>query len=270
MKLKAENCSFAYPSGRQILKDISFETDRGHILAVLGANGAGKTTLLRCLLGFMKWTSGTVYYDDVPSEKADRKEFRKKAAYVPQAKTMTFPYETQETVLLGRTPYLSLFSGPSKKDMMIAEEAMKDCGIMHLAGRKCSEISGGELQLVLIARALAQQPELLIMDEPETGLDFRNQLAVLNLTEKLCHEKNLTVIFNTHYPEHALRIADQTLLITGEDTCLYGDTEKILTDENMRKAFGVDIIRFNETVDGKRYSAVIPVPLQKEEPHDQR
>ena len=270
MNLSVSKGCFSYEKEQPVFEDISFEVDRGEVLAVLGPNGVGKTTLLKCLLGFLKWQSGSASFMGKSQQSFHGSSFWKEVAYVPQARKQTFPYTVEETVLLGRNPYLGIFGKPGERDRLIADKAMRMTGVDQLRNRNCSDLSGGELQLVLIARALCAEPSILIMDEPETGLDFRNQLAVLNLTEKLCHEKNLTVIFNTHYPEHALRIADQTLLITGEGTCLYGDTEKILTDENMRKAFGVDIIRFNETVDGKRYSAVIPVPLQKEEPHDQR
>ena len=130
-------------------------------------------------------------------------------AYVPQARSQTFAYTVEETVLMGRGPYLGFFQMPQRKDEEIAIQAMKEAGVYELRDRSCNEISGGELQLVLIARALAAKPQMLVMDEPETGLDFRNQLRVMDLIDVLSHQKGLTVILNTHYPDHACSIADR-------------------------------------------------------------
>lgn len=265
MKLEVINGCFGYEHEPQILKDISFQIEKGEVLAILGPNGAGKTTLLRCLLGFLRFTSGTVKIDDKVFTDWKNREFWKRTAYVPQAKTMTFAYQTEETVLLGRNPYLSLFQQPSAKDRQIAEQAMEECGISHLKGKRCDQISGGELQLVLIARALAQQPELLIMDEPETGLDFRNQLLVLELIEKLSHQNKFSVIFNTHYPEHAMRIADRTLLIGKTGSGQAGKTADILTEQNMREVFDVDIHTFTEVIGGKTYAAMIPLSPERKD-----
>lgn len=261
MKIAAEHLTFGYEN-QDVLNDISFGIKEGTITAILGPNGAGKTTLLRCLLGFLKPSEGTVRINDQELSEIPGKQLRQISAYVPQAKHTAFAYTVKETVLLGRNPYLSLFQGPRKEDEKIAEEAMKECGIEDLQGKCTDAISGGELQLTLIARALAQQPELLILDEPETGLDFRNQLRVLQLLESLKKNKGLTIVFNTHYPDHALQIADHVLLLKEDGTCLYGNSDEILTEELLEEVFDVKIHTMCQTVGGKTYAAMIPLPKE--------
>ena len=180
---------------------------------------------------------------------------------MPQARDQISSYGTKEMVLLGRSPYLGDFAVPGKKDIEIAEHAMEQAGITHLIGKNCSRISGGELQLVLIARALAAQPEYLILDEPESGLDFRNQIVVLDLIRKLSREQGLTVIINTHYPDHALRISDQSLLLFGNGSSLFGRTKSILTADHMESAFGVSIAVKDNMIGDKEYTTVIPLEI---------
>ena len=253
--------SFAYPKGKNVLSDVSLYAGSGEVAAILGPNGAGKTTLLKCMLGFLPWDRGMTRIDGEDIRHIKGKALWQRVAYVPQAKENTFSLKTEDMVLLGRSPYLGDFSVPGKEDRRIAEEAMEMAGITHLAGKSCSRISGGELQLVLIARALAAEPEILVLDEPESGLDFRNQIAVLDLVRRLATERKLTVIMNTHYPDHALRISDQTLILMGNGIHLYGRTKQILTKEHMRAAFGVEIAVHEETIGGRAYASVIPLEI---------
>ncbi|MCR5230985.1 MAG: ABC transporter ATP-binding protein [Solobacterium sp.] len=264
MKFEVKNASFSFGS-EQVFRNVSMTAEKGRIVSVLGPNGAGKTTLLRCMLGFLKPDQGEILIDGKPKAQISNTEFWKKTAYVPQARMQSFPYSVEETVLMGRSPYLSIFRMPSENDRKIAEKAMEMAGILHLRNKNCARISGGELQLTLIARALAQQPEMLVMDEPETGLDFRNQLIVIGLIEKLCREDGLSIIFNTHYPEHAFGISHDTLLLKADGTALFGNTSEILTPENMRDAFGVEIRMVSQTVDGRNVSSIIPVGLVQKE-----
>ena len=182
-------------------------------------------------------------------------------AYVPQARSQTFAYTVEETVLMGRGPYLGFFQMPQRKDEEIAIQAMKEAGVYELRDRSCNEISGGELQLVLIARALAAKPQMLVMDEPETGLDFRNQLRVMDLIDVLSHQKGLTVILNTHYPDHACSIADRTLLLS-DHSVQFGRTSEVLTEAHMEEAFGVEVHMHEEVIGGKNYVSMIPVALK--------
>ena len=182
-------------------------------------------------------------------------------AYVPQAVVLAFPGTCFDMVLLGRSAYLPLFGVPGKRDREATIHAMERAGIARHEDRNCGQISGGELQLVLIARALAAEPEILILDEPETGLDFRNQLIIMNLIERLCEEEGLTAILNTHYPEHAVSMNGQTLLLKHDGSYLFGDTAKILTPDNMRDAFGVEVLMREELIDGKHYTSLIPLSV---------
>ena len=162
-------------------------------------------------------------------------------AYVPQAKSASGAFTAFETVLLGRSSRLNIFSSPKKEDILKAEEALEKLGISRLADKKCSEMSGGELQMVLIARALAAEPELLVLDEPESNLDFKNQLIVLDTMSSLTRD-GMVCIFNTHYPEHALRMADKSLILSKGGSYIFGETGKVLTRDNIRSAFGVETV----------------------------
>ena len=261
MRLEVKNGSFSYHRNAAVLKDISFSAEPGEILSILGPNGVGKTTLLKCMLGFLKWNSGEVLIDGQRRNSIKSSDFWQRAAYVPQARTQTFTYSCEETVLMGRGPYLSLFEQPKQKDIEIAERSMEMAGVTHLASKNCNEISGGELQLVLIARALAAEPELLIMDEPETGLDFRNQLIVLNLIRRLSRENGLTILLNTHYPEHAIDISDKALILNRDGHSCFGRAAEVITEENLRKAFEVDVRIKSVEVDGESYRSVLPISL---------
>ena len=254
--------TFAYHHRDPILSDVSFAAQKGEIIAILGPNGVGKTTLLRCMLGFLEWGRGETRLDGRNIREYKGRQLWQKVSYVPQATEPAFSFQTEDMVVLGRSPYLGNFASPGKKDREIADEAMEMAGITKLKGKSCAEISGGELQLVLIARALAAQPEILVLDEPESGLDFRNQIVVLDLLQKLSREQDLTVIVNTHYPDHALRIADQSLLLFGNGAYQFGRTKTMLTEEHMRSAFGIDIAIRGEQVGGKDYVAVIPLELK--------
>jgi len=261
MKFEVKDGCFSYLKEDIVLNNVSLCVDEGQVISILGPNGGGKTTLLKCMLGFLKFASGTVLCDGKDQKEIKQNEFWQKVAYVPQARTQTFPYLVKETVLMGRSAYLNLFQMPSQKDQEIAEDAMKRAGILHLAEKSCAEISGGELQLVLIARALASRPEILVMDEPETGLDFKNQLLVLNLIQKLSKEEHLSVVFNTHYPEHALEVSDHTLMLMKNGGSIFGTTKEIMTEKNMQDAFGVKIKIIEEDVDGVKHASILPVSL---------
>lgn len=264
MSIQVSSGTFSYNSSKSLLLDIYFNVNTGEILSILGPNGVGKTTLIKCILGFLKWNEGETKIEGVDIREMGSSALWQKVSYVPQAKKPVFSYRVRDMVLLGRSPYLGNFSMPGKKDREIAEEAMELAGISHLADKDCGKLSGGELQLVLIARALAARPKYLILDEPESGLDFRNQLIVLDLIEKLCRERELTVIINTHYPDHALRISDKVLLLFGDGIYQFGRTDQILTDEHMRSLFGVDIALWRKSVNGKEYSSVIPLEISRD------
>lgn len=264
MKLTVENGSFAYRGRPPVLNGLNFSAESGDLLAILGSNGAGKTTLLRCIAGFLKWSGGRSLLDGEDISSMPERRFWRRAAYVPQARRAPLSVTALEMVLLGRTNRLGLFASPGEQDTAEALRLLEELHIAGLSGRKCTELSGGELQMVLIARALAAEPELLILDEPESGLDFRNQLIVLDtLTNLSAH--GMCCIFNTHYPSHALARATKSLLLCRGGTAVYGETVRIVTAENIEKAFGVKaLVTETETPDGIA-RAVIPVRLSEPE-----
>ncbi len=258
--LTTENGSFKYKGSRQILRDVSFEVRPGEILAVLGPNGAGKTTLLRCMMDMLHWESGCSLLGGEDIRRMPARQLWSRMAYVPQARSAASSYTAFQTVLLGRSSRIGAFSSPSAHDMEIAESVMHRLGIEGLADKLCHEISGGELQMVLIARAMAAEPEVLILDEPESNLDFRNQLVVLDAMSALA-SGGTACVFNTHYPSHALQRAHTSLILGRDGSCLYGLTQAVVTEENIRRAFGVNAVIGEVETPQTVLQSVLPVSI---------
>ena len=260
--LRIENGSFAYKGGPQILKDINVEVRAGEILAVLGPNGAGKTTLLRCMMDMLHWDTGRSLLDGEDIRNMPASTLWRRMAYVPQARSAATSYTAFQTVLLGRSARIGAFSSPKKEDMEVAERVMKRLGIWELADKPCHAISGGELQMVLIARAMAAEPEILVLDEPESNLDFRNQLVVLDTMTSLVAE-GMACIFNTHYPAHALQRADRSLLLTKGGMSIYGPTKYVVSEDDIRSIFGVNAVIGDFEAEDSTVQSVIPVSISK-------
>lgn len=267
MNLTVKNGSFFYQKDTPIFQDVNFSVDSGEILAILGPNGAGKTTMLRCITGMLRWRSGESLLDGEPIRTMPARKLWSKMAYVPQAKGASSAYTAFETVLLGRSSHLGAFSAPKKEDLEKARDVMQLLGISGLADKKCSAISGGELQMVLIARALAADPKVLILDEPESNLDFKNQLVVLDTMTRLARE-GMTCVFNTHYPAHALQRADKSLILSRGGSYVFGSTASVVTRENIRSAFGVEAIIGEIETPGNVLQNVIPLHIASEGPEE--
>lgn len=263
MKLTVENGTFSYDKQHPVFRDVNFTAQSGEILAILGPNGAGKTTLLRCITGMLKWNAGQSLLDGEPIRTMPVRKLWSRMAYVPQAKAASSAFTAFETVLLGRSSRMGVFSTPKQGDLDKAAQAMDRLGISHLADKKCNSISGGELQMVLIARALAADPQVLILDEPESNLDFKNQLIVLDAMTALAGS-GMTCIFNTHYPAHALQRADKSLLLSRGGSYVFGSTSSVVTEENIRSAFGVEAVIGEIEMPGHILRNVIPVHLAGE------
>ena len=264
MILEVKNGCFNYGGKTPVLSNINFAVSSGEMLAVLGPNGAGKTTLLRCVMGMLKWDSGESLLNGENMAAMSSKQLWTRLAYVPQSGSATGIYTVFETVLLGRSSRLNVFSAPGKEDIAKAEEAMEKLGISHLADKKCSQLSGGELQMVHIARALASEPEVLILDEPESNLDFKNQLIVLDTMSRLTQE-GIACVFNTHYPTHALQRADKSLILSKDGAYVFGSTSEVVNEENIRKAFGVDAVIGEVETSENIIKDVLPVKLASAE-----
>lgn len=261
MTFSVHNGSFGYPNQPKILDNISLCLEPGRILAVLGPNGIGKTTFLKCCTGMLPWTSGESCIDGINIRSLKPKEIWSKLSYIPQNHSFSFSYSALEMVTMGRASHLGIFQQPGKKELEMAEAIMERVGITHLAKKDCNRMSGGELQMVLIARALINEPELIILDEPETGLDFRNQLMVLETVQRLSKECGISAIMNTHYPTNAMSIADEAFLLNREGSHQYGNAFEVLTQKNISAAFHVEVL-VNETMHrGRTVRSILPVAL---------
>ena len=261
MTIEIKNGSFAYDKNgdKMLFSGVEFSASDGDLVAVLGPNGAGKTTLLRCIMGMLKWRSGGSFIDGERIDKMPPRSLWQKLAYVPQARGVSPNSTVFDMVLLGRNSRIGAFSQPSKEDIKCTEEILQQLKISHLSQKSCRQISGGELQMTLIARALASQPEILILDEPESNLDFRNQLIVLDILSKLAHD-GMICIFNTHYPEHALGRANRSLILS-QGKCVFGDTAETVTESAISKAFGVRAVITEAETKSNTFRTVIPIEL---------
>lgn len=239
MTLTVSHLTFAYPKAPPVLEDVSFTVPAGDFLSVLGANGAGKSTLFRCLLGGLEGYTGAISLDGRDVRTFSRRELAARIAYIPQIHRPTFGYSVMDTALMGLTRELSPFRSPSAEQEKRAMEALEQVGVAHLARRNFATLSGGEQQLVLIARALCQRSDVLLMDEPTSSLDYGNQLRVLQRVSELAGQ-GYTVILSTHDPQHALRFSRRVLALRDGRVAAFGDTRDVLTETLLRRLYGVD------------------------------
>ena len=235
-----EGLSFGYPRRPDLLNGISFSVDKGDVLCLLGPNGTGKTTLLRCLLGINKISRGKILLEGRDVRSMTAKELARKVAYVPQAATVAFPYQVIDMVIMGRSPHIGAMSLPSAKDIDLAKTALSQTGIAHLENSLFSEISGGERQLVLIARALAQQSDILIMDEPTASLDYGNQTRILKIINELS-QQGYSIIMTTHFPNHAFLACNKVAILKGGKILAVGCPDDIVTNSNLSELYAVSI-----------------------------
>ena len=225
---------------RVILDDVTISLRSGEIVALLGANGAGKSTLFRILLGFLKPERGEVRLDGMPLNQFSRRALARRIAYVPQAHVAPFPYSVRDVVLLGRLAETGIFRAPQAADHHTVDEVLERLAITHLAARPYTEISGGERQLTLIARALAQGAGILVMDEPMTGLDYGYQVRLLQHLVDLAGSGH-TVLFSTHNPEHAVQVATRIAVLRDGAIMVDGPPPEIITPPLIRTLYGVAV-----------------------------
>lgn len=225
-------------SVREVLHDLSFCWDKGELLCILGANGAGKTTLYRTMLGLLPALGGKIFIDGQELHAYGAPVLAKKIAYVPQYHNPPFPYRVSDVVLMGRGAHISNIGTPSEEDCRIADQMMERMGISCLRDEIYTQISGGERQLVLIARALTQQTDYLLMDEPASNLDLGNQVRVLREIRRLADE-GMGICLTSHYPEHVLMLDREVLAIAGDGNYPKGPASEIITESLLRKMYGV-------------------------------
>lgn len=242
MTLTVKDLTYRYAkTAAPVLQGISFTAESGDFLSVLGANGTGKSTLFRCLLGGLTDYTGAIELDGRDVRTLSRRETAEHIAYIPQIHRPTFGYSVLDTTLMGLTRQLSPFRSPTPEMEKHAMDALEQMGVAQLAERNFATLSGGEQQLVLIARALCQQSDILVMDEPTSSLDYGNQLRVLERVRQLARQ-GYTVLLSTHDPQHALRFSKKVLALSGGQVAAEGDTAEVLTPELLRRLYGVEAV----------------------------
>lgn len=236
MTLEAREVAIGY-GDRLVGEGIDVALEPGSVTCLLGPNGSGKTTLLRTLLGLLPARAGAVRLDGVPLASLHARARARRIAYVPQAADSGFDFTVRELVEMGRTAHAGLFSAPSSADREAVQRALETLGIAALAERNVPRVSGGERQLALIARALATEAAILVMDEPTANLDFANQSRVLDEISRL-RDGGRAVLFTTHHPDHALRIADRAVLLRGGRVVAAGPAGATLNSANLSALYG--------------------------------
>jgi len=224
---------------RTVLDQVSFSLREGEFLCLLGPNGIGKTTLFKTLLRLLPLRGGSIHADGQDTAAWSVRRFAQSVGYVPQAHAAPFSFAVRDVVAMGRAARLGAFSAPSRADVMVADEAMATLSISHLAGRSYTEISGGERQLALIARALAQQARVLVMDEPTSNLDYGNQIGVLDHIRTLTEQAGVAVIMTTHDPNHALWYGSRVATIDRAGGFAIGAPESVITAEYLNDTYRV-------------------------------
>jgi iron complex transport system ATP-binding protein len=244
--LSFENLGHFYRTGRWVFRHYTEMIPRGSVFALLGPNGCGKTTLLKALLRSIVPAEGSV-------------EIGGRCAYVPQLFQTTFDFTALDMVLMGRARSIGLFSQPGVKDESAALARMDRLGIAELAHQPFHELSGGQRQLVIFARALVAEAEILILDEPASALDLNHQAMILQWMEELAMSDGLTVVFTTHDPRHAVAVAERTLLMFGEQEYICGETEEVLTEDNLSRLYGLPIKQLSFEYDSRLQTTFAPV-----------
>lgn len=257
--LEVSDLRFAYHANRgDVLKGVTFSLGEGEILCLLGSNGTGKTTLLRCLLGFSKPKGGTVAIDGKSIVGMAPKERAHHMAYVPQSSSLAFPYFAREVVLMGRVSHLAPGAAHSAHDKEVALASMRRLQIEHLAERRYQELSGGEKQMVLVARALAQEARLLVMDEPTANLDYHNQVKILAAIKHLAAQ-GLAILMTSHYPDHAFLACSTVALMSDGRIVDAGAPDDVVTSESLTALYDTPVHVARTDVGGVSIKTCIPL-----------
>jgi iron complex transport system ATP-binding protein len=238
--LEARGLAFSYGKTGGLFRNVSFSLGRGKLMSIIGPNGAGKSTLLNCLMNLLTPNKGSVFLRGRPLAEMDVRETARAIGYVPQIHVPVYSYSVRDFVVMGRTPYLGSFQQPGRRDYALVDAALEELGIERLRERAYTELSGGERQQVLIARAIVQQPEIVILDEPTSYLDYGNQQRILRLIERMT-DKGYTVIMTTHVPDHVIRLGGLAGILDGNGDFTVGQAELLLTSERLSGLYNSDI-----------------------------
>ena len=250
-KIEVVNGSFSYNHKENIWENVNLQVNEGDCVCLLGANGCGKTTLLHTMCGAHPITGGQVLVNGKNIQDYAITELAQTVGIVYQDHTVSFPYTSLEVVRMGRAPYLSMFQTPSREDTLLAYEIMKELGIADIADKSYSKISGGQRQLVLIARTLCQQPDVILFDEPTSHLDFKNQAIVMKTLQKLS-DKGMTIVMTSHFPSHAWQVGTKVVLMGRKGIIDQGTPEEIMTEENLSNIYDVKVRIVNKQTEGSK------------------
>ncbi|WP_282208875.1 ABC transporter ATP-binding protein [Parvibacter caecicola] len=239
MSIEVTNLSFAY-GNREVLRDLNFSIPDGYLVNVLGPNGVGKSTLFRCILGLNPHYSGSILVNGKDLRALSVRQRAREISYIPQSHASVYDYEVIDVVLMATGSELKLLGTPGPEQLQRAHAALERIGIGHLAHRTYTQISGGEQQLVLIARALAQNARTIIMDEPTSALDYGNTVRVLSCVRQLARE-GLSIVQSTHNPDHAFLYSDQTMVLSEGRLRAFGDPKDVITSELISELYHVEV-----------------------------
>ena len=239
--IEAINLSYGY-NDNDVFKNLSFVVPKGCFFIIIGPNGSGKTTLMKVLSGVEKPDRGQLKLLGKAIDRYPRRSLAQTVAMAPQMTAVNFPFTVQEIVLMGRSPYKGLLGFDDQTDLQIAQQAMIFTGVEHLAKRKLGQLSGGEQQRVLIARAICQEPEIILLDEPTASLDLAHQIRVMDLMEQLQKEKGVTVIMVSHDINLACMYAQSLLLIKNGQIVSTGSPDQVLNYETLERAYGCPLL----------------------------
>lgn len=244
--LSVRNISFAYPARANTLNDIAFDVRAGELVTLLGPNGSGKSTLLNCIMNLLTPQSGSVILEGAHVEELGHRAIAQRVAYVPQTVNVQFAYTVRDYVAMGRAPFLKLYASPGESDFARVDAALERLGIADLSDRAYNELSGGQRQLVDVARALAQGPRLILFDEPTSALDYGNQVKVLKMISELSRE-DYAIIMTTHNPDHPI-LLDSSVCLLGRDGKLQkGSVDEIMQEDVLEEVYQSEmIIRYVE------------------------
>lgn len=260
-QLKLIELSCGYPA-RTVLRNVTLTAEPGKMLVLLGANGAGKTTLFRTISGQLAPLSGTIHVGQHPLSSLTHRERVREMAVMPQTESRDWPLSVEEAVRLGRAPHRGWLFPLTAYDYQIVEQAMQRIALIELRNRPITELSGGEWRRVILARALAQEAEVLVLDEPTAGLDLKYQQEVLHLIQSITHEQQLTTILSLHDLNLAALFADQIALLAKGELLAVGSPGEVLNEELIERAFGIDVTVLEHPV----YGTPLVAPLSSEEP----
>ncbi len=250
MKFRVCNGKCGYGT-TTVLQDVTFTVESGEVLCLLGPNGTGKTTLFKSILGLLKIQAGSIELDGKDLLTLSRAQIARMIGYIPQAHNPPFPFKVLDVILMGRTAHLGVFASPGKEDLKIAEEILDTLNIRHLRNKIYTKISGGEKQLVMIARALTQKPLMLVMDEPTAALDFGNQLLVLSHIRRLA-DSGLGIVMASHFPDHAFLYSTKVILLKSGGLYAVGTPAEVITEQNLERLYGVNVKIVNTGVQNSR------------------